>query len=303
MYESPRHEVPIKGGFTNCLGSSYMQTYTYFILFFLQVWGALQSSYIDRVRGGFARPLYRGDSYKYPYTYYLLGICENYGLTAEHIHKIVQSSVYSWTMYINGIRRLNLVIFLLHRVVYLLFLNFNHTVQFTILCHSWEIQEFSHLCFTSFDKIIGEIWLVVFGLLLGTFVVFCHPCLHLSDEHGTWSTFCFKWNVFVILYLLCPARASYVYKQCGLIPSAVWRFFNNISSTFKWRMVALNRDIVFKFRYGHRCIWAYWVGMVCLSVHSYVCLSIVIFVFLPLNLYIFQYILASVGTFICPLVW
>ena len=104
--------------------------------------------------------------------YYLLGTWESYGPTAQHMRKIVQSSLDSWTTYIhNKLEASTLCKFLSYKVAYYrdsYSLYFSHFVKVTFWLQL-KIGLFSQLYLTSYNFIIGKNWLVFSGVLLGIF--------------------------------------------------------------------------------------------------------------------------------------
>ena len=103
--------------------------------------------------------------------------------------------------------------------------------------------------------------------------------------------------LFSIVFVL--PKAFLMYIRIGSIPSATWRFSNNISSTFRCRKLALSKEHFFHVRY-RQGVFVYWSDIfsdglsVCLSVCPSVCLyihiSISIFIQLSVCLYIHWYI-------------
>ena len=67
----------------------------------------------------------------------------------------------------------------------------------------------------------------------------------------------YRWYVFVILYFYVLFKAHYGYTQCGFICSAVWRFCNIFSSSFRLKL-ALNREHFLLLGVG---IAAFWTGI------------------------------------------
>ena len=72
-------------------------------------------------------------------------------------------------------------------------------------------------------------------------IIFCSTCLIQMT--------CICHFVFFFL-----PRASYMYIQCGFIPSTVWRFSNICSSYFKCRKLALNRKTSYMLGVGIGCV-------------------------------------------------
>ena len=56
-----------------------------------------------------------------------------------------------------------------------------------------------------------------------------------------------KWDVFVIVLFYVLPKASSGYIQCGFINSAVWRFCNKFSCSFRCRKLALTRETSYIF--------------------------------------------------------
>ena len=86
--------------------------------------------------------------------------------------------------------------------------------------------------------------------------------------------------------------------QCRFMHNAVWRFSNNISSTFRCKKVALNREIFLHYiRYKHRFLLANWAGIWRggLSIFLSVCMSVSMFI----HLNVYQYIHTSFRTSVC----
>ena len=110
--------------------------------------------------------------------------------------------------------------FSLSQVANFLFLSFRHIVHITILATAEKVNDFQFFL-TLCNKIIGEAWLVILGVYLGTFLVvfffffffffffalyFCTEVMNMvNDQYAP-----FKCHVLVILYFFVLPKASYV---------------------------------------------------------------------------------------------
>ena len=79
-----------------------------------------------------------------PVTSYSLNNCSELGTAvAQHVRKIVQSSLHSWTMYIKFKKRCSYLMFYFpcHQVAYVLFFIFSHTVNMLFGYSSRNLQK------------------------------------------------------------------------------------------------------------------------------------------------------------------